>query len=81
MPSMRTLAGLCAGETETLAVRFMSASGFADGRDHTSQYENPAHPVVLGRLLDDDEQARYLSAIAPAPARNDALRDRLDDAP
>ena len=48
--------------TATLAVCRVSASGVADGRNDSSQHEDPADPLVLGRVSDDYRQARRLGA-------------------
>src|SRR5258708_34280257 len=79
VPPMRARSRLRAGGTKTLAVRRLSSPSVPDIGAHPSQYEDPADPVVLGGLPDDDRQARGLGVASPAPARSSALRNRLDD--
>src|SRR6266852_2189244 len=75
----RTIAVTRAGGTKTLAVRRLSSPSVPDIGDNPSQYEDPADPLVLGGLPDDDRQARRLGVASPAPAWSSALRNRLDD--
>src|SRR6266849_4917687 len=79
VPPMRARSRLRAGGPKTLAVRRLSSPSVPDIGDHPSQYEDPADPLVLGGLSDDDRQARRLGVASPAPAWSSALRNRLDD--
>src|SRR5713101_9334722 len=79
VPPMRARSRLRAGGTKTLAVRRLSSPSLPDIGDNPSQYEDPADPLVLGGLPDDDRQARRLGVASPAPAWSSALRNRLDD--
>ena len=56
------------------------ATSLADLADCPSQYQDPADPLVLGRLPDDHRQAGCFGTASPAPAWASALRNRLDDA-
>src|SRR5437667_4772686 len=76
---LRASAGLRDRES-TLAVRRVPAPGIADGRHDSAQYKDAAHPMVLGRVPDDDRQAGRLGTLDPASARAAALRNGLDDA-
>src|SRR6266851_4254322 len=73
VPPMRARSRLRAGGTKTLAVRRLSSPSVPDIGDHPSQYEDPADPLVLGGLPDDDRQARRLGVVSPAPAWSSAL--------
>src|SRR6266851_6400218 len=73
VPPMRAPSRLRAGGTKTLAVRRLSSPSLPDIGDHPSQYEDPADPLVLGGLSDDDRQARGLGVAFPAPAWSSAL--------
>src|SRR3984893_17231094 len=54
VPPMRARSRLRAGGTKTLAVRRLSSPSVPDIGDNPSQYEDPADPLVLGGLPDDD---------------------------
>ena len=59
----------------------LSTPGFGDSGNNPSQHENHTEDLVLGRVPDDDRQARRLGATFAAPAWNPILRDGVDDAP
>src|SRR5437899_12879723 len=73
VPPMRARSWLRAGGTKTLAVRRLSSPSLPDIGDNPSQYEDPADPLVLGGLPDDDRQARRLGVASPASAWSSAL--------
>ncbi len=58
-------------------------SGSAHGHsgDGAPQDQDPHPSLVLGCLSDQHRDARHLRTAAAAPARTQALRDGLDDAP
>src|SRR5215467_3826083 len=55
---LRESASLRAGESTAVAVRRVSSPSLTDSRDGSSPDQNPANPLVLGRLSDDHRQAR-----------------------
>src|SRR4249919_526490 len=62
-----------------MAVRLVPLPGFRDRWNGSSQLQDAADDVVLGRLSDDDRQAWSVSLALATPARDRPLRDRVDD--
>ena len=81
LSQVRSRVWVCLGWPASMAVRFLPLPGLGDGRDGSSQLQDAALDVVLGRLLDDDGQAWSLGLALAAPTRDRPLRDRMDDSP
>ena len=68
MSSLRAFAWLSPEGIAPMAMRGVSAPGLADGRHDSSQHEDAADGVVLGRLSGGHGQTRDLGPAAPTPA-------------
>src|SRR5271157_3538775 len=77
---MRTSASLRIGEPATAAVCWLPTPSLADRWNCSSPDQDPADPLVLGRLSDDHRQTWCVRLACAASARIILLRNCLDDA-
>ena len=80
LSALRESASLRAGESTAVAVRRVPSPSLTDSRDGSSPDQDPANPLVLGRLSDDHRQARGFCFALTETTWPVLLRDRVDAA-